>query len=622
MHTLKINLPDINMVDITSLSPRPNALKPWLDTLPLGDLESSAQAVITVLQCYNRCRFSVDTRLQAMDSLSHIVQELTKALVSKYRESAFPLTDRNRARSSLVNQLLGEMAFGFKHIINDYYQQLDGQRSNQGQRQNKWPSAVFFNAIRIAIVYLSRQLITAYSIYTFEPQGVWLDLHQLYKLAESFNVNEYSLECRGEPSEKYQANFKIIQHAYVRIVLLSMTNPYHLMQGEAQLIYNYLNKWCIDCRIATVTGYRGNLVIDFDRDLAPYFILSQDIDEPENYCTIDMERLLERFNATVDVLASDKAAIGVEYSKRMFTERVRRDRLLRLQKVWTSRLERQSVRIAKKVQRRVASGLSASHYFVDKERVFVPESDEAKMHLPLPKTPVNPETLVKSLSLMPSELEHWKHEKQPEKIALQQRMPTFDNRMDAWGRMSINKSYEAHVSDTCAVQYYTHNWQQTNASDTGIGLRCDPTGNARISMGSIIAYQGEQKSERWRLGMIRWVKEYASHLDMGVMLMPGIPRAVAIRAIVGAGCGSEYFRAILLTVNDHHCAKTTLIAPASMYDVDAELVMNDRHKLRYIKLTQLLEITTCYSLFEFQNINIPAVEQANIREFKAAEEQV
>jgi len=608
MITLKINLPEISINDITGLSPGPVALKAWLDALPLGDMESSAQQLIVALQQYNRCSLPVDTRIEAMNTISRTVQELVKGLSSKYRESAIPLSGRNRNRNRLVNQMLEEMAYGFKHIANDSIIKLD--RASRGQA-NQAPDVEFFNAIRIAIVYLSRQLITAYSTYTVEPQGVWMDLHQLYKLAESYQTQDYS----SEYNEKRQTNIQIIQHAYVRIVLLSITNPYHLMQGEAQLIYNYLNKWCTGCRIVPVVGYiitRGDLVIDFDRDFPPHFIFNQDLEDPEDYRTVDLKRMMTRFNATVEGLTTRKAAGGAEHVKLTFTERIRRDMLLRLQSVWAERLHRQSDRKPKNLPLRVASGLSAGHYFIDNEREFLPESDEVNLH--------KPESSIDALTLMPAELEPWKHDKQQEEIESsleQQRISKFDKRMDVWEKIYASKSYARHIRDTSAVQYHSYPWQQINASRNGMGLRRDPSSNSHISMGSIIVYQREQEGAHWQLGMIRWIKEFASnHLDVGVMAMPGVVSAVAVRAISGAGGGSEYFRAILLTTDDNGKVETTLIAPASMYDIGTQLVINYRDELQYIQLTRLLKTSTCCSLFQFKDIGVPDDEQEKIRKLK------
>jgi len=613
MKTRKINLPEISITDITDLSPGPNGLKPWLDALPLGDMELSAQQVVAALQQYNRCSLSVDVRLQAMDTFSRTVQELVKGLASKYRESTFPLSDRNRNRSQLVAQLLEEMAFGFKYIVNDSHQQFDREQRARGGRQSQQPGVGFFNAIRIAIVYLSRQLITAYSTYALEPQGVWLDLHQLYKLAGSYQTQDFS----SEYNEKCQANIQIIQHAYVRIVLLSITNPYHLMQGEAQLIYNYLNKWCTGCRIVPIAGYivaRGDLVIDFDQDAPPHFIFNQDLDDPEDYRTVDLKRMMTRFNETVDGLTTRKAAGGVENVKLTFTERLRRDMLFRLQSVWAKRLQRQSQRKLQEQPLRVASGLSASHYFLDDERDFLPESDEVNLH--------RPESLVDALELVPAELEPWKHETQQAQVESsleQQRISKFDDRMDVWGKIYASKSYASHIRDTNAVQYHSYTWQQINASENGLGLRRDPDSNSYISMGSIVAYRDEQQGARWRLGIIRWIKEYAgNHLDVGLALMQGVPNAVAVRAISGAGDGSEYFRAILLVADNNGSVSTTLIAPAAMYDVGTQLVVNYREALQYIKLTRLLKTSTCCSLFQFADINIPDEEQEKIRKLKTA----
>ena len=253
MDKVNLHLHNLEDIDASQLLPKPKALKAWLDGLPLGDMEASALHVLKALREYNRCKLAPALRLETLNIYGRVVQELTAGLAAKYRDSTFPFSERNRERCMVVNKLLEEMAHGFKWLVNDYFDSWN---------QNAAPKKEFFDVIRIAIVYLSKRMVSAYSTYSSEPEGVWYDLHQLYRLADQFLPKEQSHQLA-----KTNSSVDNILHAYLRIVMLSITNPYHLMQGEAQLIYNYLNKWVDGCRIVPVTGYiidKGDLIIDLE----------------------------------------------------------------------------------------------------------------------------------------------------------------------------------------------------------------------------------------------------------------------------------------------------------------------------------------------------------------------
>lgn len=595
-------------IDASKLSPKPKALKAWLDGLPLGDMETSALHVLKALREYNRCKLAPALRLETLNIYGRVVQELTAGLAAKYCDSTFPFSERNHERCMVVNKLFEEMAHGFKWLVNDYFDSWN---------QKAAPRKEFFDVIRIAIVYLSKRMVSAYSSYSSEPEGVWHDLHQLYKLADQFQSNEPVNHLA-----KADVCVKDIIHAYLRIVMLSITNPYHLMQGEAHLIYNYLNKWVDGCRIVPVTGYiidKGDLIIDLDHDVPPQFIFQDHLSQPKNCRTVDMSQLMNRFKETIESLTTRKeSAGGVENSNLSFNERIRRDMLYRLQTVWNDRLERGAQRKNVSSKVRLVSSLCASHYFIDEQKEFYPESDEIRIHKPERKL----EEPQAGLSLVPADYEPWKEEAEHHRVDAEletHRLSLFDADMDVWEKIFASKSHARALHEIHATHYKDHLWQQLNVSHKGMGVRYNASENARVSVGNIIAYHPEHDLNQWCIGVVTWMKEYSTnHLDMGIKTMSGIPGAVALRAISGAGCGSEYFRGLLLTAKQSGKRVTRIIVPASMYDIGTQLVLNYGNELKYIRLTDMLQTTTCYSMFSFQDIAIPMVEQTKIKEIKSA----
>ena len=607
MQKLNFTLPDLGTEKTTSLEPGPKLLKSWLDELPLGDMEASGLQVLSALQAYNRVVLTPSERLQTLNIFGRVVQELTAGLTSKYRDSTFPLSERNRQRYQLVDKLLEEIAFGFKRLVLDLHNKWN---------QTQMPSRELFDAIRISIVYLAKRLVAAYGTYSTEPAGIWRDLHQLYMLANQFQI-KYSE--KNYTSQIQQVTDVI--HAYLRIVMLSITNPYHLMQGEAQLIYNYLNKWVAGCRIVLLSGnqlHNGDLVIDLDSDFAPQFVYCDDFHRPRNARTVDMENLLLRFKQTISGLTTRKqSAGGIENANMTFNERIRRDMLFRLQTVWNNRMQRAGERVASSEKLQLVSSLSATHFFVDGQKEFFPESDEVRIHKP----ERNLTSSEQVLSLVPIDYEPWKDEDDINSIETDfenKRISLFNEDLDIWEKIFASKSHARAMHQKHAMHYKSHTWNQTNSSDHGLGLRYEATENARVSVGNIVAYYSDI-GKKWCLGVVTWMKEQTiNQFHMGVRLINGMPEAVAVRAISGTGSGSEYFRCLQLSESSENNNSTKLIVPASIYDVGTQVVLNYRDKLIYVQLTDMIKTTTCYSMFRYQVIEVPAVEQNKIIQIKSA----
>ena len=609
MEKVNLQLPELELQDPSRLAVRPKALKAWLDGLPLGDMQASGFQIISTLKEYNRCNMSPAERLESLNIFGRVVQELTAGLAAGYRDSSFPLSERNRNRYALVSDLCEEMANGFKWLVNDYYSKWD---------KTSTPKKEFYDVVRIAIVYLSKRMVAAYSTYSLEPKGVWLDLHSLYKLVERFSVSG-----TNAAQQKMVPELESAVNAYLRIVMLSITNPYHLMQSEAQLIYNYLNKWVAGCRLVSMDGYivdRGDLIIDLDHDMPPQFIFKDEMDQPKNCRTVDMSRLLDRFKETIGALTTRKeSAGGIPNSNLTFNERIRRDMLMRLQTVWDRRLERGATRIASNDKVRLVSSLSACHYFVDEQKAFFPESDEVRIHKP--ERNIDPAN-GGGLSLMPADYEPWKEEEARHNIDADlesKRLSLFEEDTSIWEKIYASKSHAQALRDSRSVKYKDAHWQQLNTSHNGMGVRYESSENARVSVGNIITYHPEHQENQWSIGVVTWMKEFSvNHLDIGIKVMPGEVRPVAARAISGAGCGSEYFRSLLFDTENSGEKITRIIVPASMYDIGTQLVLNFRSQLEYVRLVSVVNTTSCFTIFGFSKIEIPMIERHKIDEMKSA----
>ena len=583
---------------VKSPYPAPDKIPAWLEGLPLGNPEKATEELIGLLQHYNSLVMAPTQRRPLLESLAKVAHEMLKALQSRYRGSPFPLSERNHLRYALTNNLYAELAVGYKCIVNDMH--LEKMNVENGE--------LFIVAVEKATSYLSRQTLTAYSVYADDPERVWSDLHQLYQCAEQFEEHKIVKQ-----HVKMQELVKVAKQSYRRIVLLSVANPYHLMQGEAQIIYSYLNKWSAETRIEPLNddlANIGDLVIDLGSDKAPQFSYGMEDFEPKVARTMVMTELMEKFNASIEKFTRRQYKDGEKIS---FADRMRRDMLLRLKRVWVERLERKSVRRASEGKVRMAEGVSACHYFIDGQQEFFPEYDEIKFF--------KPEGIKVGLSLVPSDYEPWKQEIQEQHVTSgihNTRVSDFnDKAMDIWHKVHSTKNSAKTARMTSINHFETFYWHMLNQSIDGIGLKRYKLSQAKVYAGSLVAFYLDTDKDKYFLGVIRWIKQDCEEkFDIGVKILPGTPHACAARGLAGAGEGSEYFRSLILETPYKNRAETTIILPAAIYDVGSTVVVNLRHDIHYIKLTEMLRTTSAFSHFAFELMDLPKEEKARIDELK------
>jgi hypothetical protein len=596
MTELNLNLPAQDNLDARALDPPPHQLTGWLEILRTGNFEDAAERVLDLLRAYNRCQLEPAVRFQSMGLLCPVIRELVGSLKTRSSALTFPLNDKQRVKAELIASLLRETATGYKIVVNDLA---------EGDKNYRLSQDIVVQAIYQAMVFLSDSLLASYLVYVSEPAGVWGELHRLFRYAEASNLHGERTGASAA-SEDAVGELRTINHAYKRIVLLYLANPYHLMSGEVATVYGQLNQWAVNARVLMpdrVPSLEGKFVVDLAGEQPPHYVLHHARIEPTaEVRVLDIGRLV----VGVATMVKKYAEFHADPARASMTlnDRIYRDMLQRLERAWGGRRERKDERMPRAANIVMAAGMSACHHFVGGEKPFLPERDEVRYH--------RPEGLQPALSLMPLEHEPWKTSEKIDKIEAQvtaTRLSTFDGAEDLWEKIYATKARAHARMEDLDPEFTAQLWQQFDGSGGGMGIRCDGRGK-RIRVGDLLVYKdaGHINGE-WRVGVVRWLRDLHDHtLDIGVMTLAGSVYAMAVRSIGGVGSGGEYFRSLLLRDGK---AKTLLL-PCAIYDVGTRLVLNSGHAITYVKLTAVRETTTSFAHFEYEQIETPASEQKNI----------
>ena len=365
MNPLKYRLPEQRQNDCNALQPRPNALVAWISALPDINVQSTAPLALKILQAYNRCKMPAEVRLKAMLTLQPIIDNLIKQLRGSYQNEALPLPKNTRAQADLVDQFLNETTYAYKAVIADSV--LDTQN-------NMMSINLFIAALRLTIDHLGQQLVECYRRFAPPVPGLWGELNRTYQLAERNGLHTRALVENGQTGNPYAT----VQHGYLRVALLALTMPNHLMPGQASLVYDYLEKWTVGCRILTnkvTTVETGDIVIDLASEHPPVVATGYARFRPIDGRFLDISKLQEKLDEISASVKSDHA------SPLTIAERLRRDLLTRLRSVWQGRAERSNQRESDMNNTfSLCIGLDACHHFLNGEEDFTPEQNEVQIH--------------------------------------------------------------------------------------------------------------------------------------------------------------------------------------------------------------------------------------------------
>src|SRR5699024_9742604 len=127
---------------------------------------------------------------------------------------------------------------------------------------------------------------------------------------------------------------------------------------------------------------------------------------------------------------------------------------------------------------------------------------------------------------------------------------------------------------------------------------------ARVGELLVFAEDEAAPAPDWRIGAVRWMRTRPNGgLEIGVQKLAENAHAVATQALSGAGKGSEFLRGILIPRTDSIDKGSSLLSPASIYDIGTAIRLRLGNRVLHIRLTELLETTRIFAHFRVQAID-------------------
>ncbi len=197
------------------------AITDWCSQLQLSDLSGCAKALFLTLQDSHQAPITYQERFEILSILRPTLKYITQALQKFYEEQEV-LSDTQRPIADLVNALHTEMINGYKLVIEEAIKPLF------------YNHHIFISSVQNAMSYCTKVIFFSYEQHRAPPQGMWLELHEIYNFAKERRIDKKSLQkyCT------WQCRFNTIADIYKHCLLFSISNPSHLRKAQIiQLLY-------------------------------------------------------------------------------------------------------------------------------------------------------------------------------------------------------------------------------------------------------------------------------------------------------------------------------------------------------------------------------------------------
>ena len=207
LDALRLEVPDILNEEASSLAD----LNERLAAARLLDSDCALQEVLSLLFRLNRSAMTLLERQRALQSFS-----------DAYRHYASAYADHSTPPALFV-RLCSELVAGFKRLL---LQILQG-------RQPSRPHLAW--CLYMAQHFLAQSLLRHYQLYQEPPPSLWRDSHLLYWIGEHQECLDEHISAAFLPAPACT-----LRGLYQQALILALSNPFHLAEGESPLLFGAL----------------------------------------------------------------------------------------------------------------------------------------------------------------------------------------------------------------------------------------------------------------------------------------------------------------------------------------------------------------------------------------------
>lgn len=502
---------------------RPKQVKAWLDAMPMAQPVEPARKVLAHLTAVNRSKVDTDTVLQILDVQRPVVAVLLEELEAVYGKAPQPLPAKARECLDLARGLTGEIAIGYKAAI----LAKTGKLIAFGAKK-QLPLLVLR-----AMEALSRQLRAAYKSYTPAPQGVWAEVHQLYLFAEKEGIV-------GEPADPETR--ACVAELYCETLLLSLTDPYRLAQGECDKVVAQIRGarapvTLSQAKPATRPGGHFLVPCDTDRPPKPALSASDDTGGP-NWRLFDANPIVDKLRQRKQAFESGN--VSATTSRMVGPDGI--NLLTKLIILWGDPPKRTSRRDPSDGTVAICVGLRAVGHFVSLEaQSAAEEAFRIKQGITIPLIVIPDDEVSRGLPVV--------------------------------------------------------EWDVVNQSAGGLKVRRSGPASQSLAVGEVVGIKFIGRT-RWTVAVARWITALDDGgMEFGIQYLAPMARCVSVQPTVTSTSSQVRQGLVLIDEGGDPAATDILLCPPNTFSELREYEIEEDGNVQSVRARSLIEKTGRFDLF-------------------------
>ncbi|WP_207284720.1 molecular chaperone [Pseudomonas sp. FW300-N2A2] len=540
----------------------PRDLKRWIANLPKANIGETARQLYQGLSELNQLLTPSDNRLLLLELLRPEVYYVCKHLERHFLHQSIALDERSSKIANLCQALQSHLAIGYKQIV-----------VRITPRFSKDRAPLLAQALQRAMHCLNGSLIRATQLYCPVPEGVWLELHQLYRIACSLRLQHLNL--RDELASQTQ-NLSIEQ-TYVVALLVGAARCNQLRQNQIARLAEVLEPWSKLIKLQPETPADGLFATAPELDIGPRYRAKFRPGQQERLLGFDPQPLVAAIDAHLEK-NDGESPLPVPAGLSL-------DTLQHLRAAWGQAVERSFQRTASQGTLTLCVGMSALHFYLGGQRPFSE----------ILKNPGARRAQFTAISPALREKDQWSHAFDAAPHGTADTLLPYEE--IEYRQLQNDDSHEA--SDR---HFPTYVLPVINHSPGGYCLAWPDAVPAELQAGEMVGIE-DTAGAGWSIAVVRWIRQVrGGGTQMGIEQVAPYAEPCGLQLVRTRDDHSHYLRGLLLPAISAIDLPATLLAPRLPFQEGHKVLINTNGEERRAGLDRRVSSTNSFNQFAYRSL--------------------
>lgn len=249
---IKLRIPRQDLAECTIFRANAEGANAWAQNLPVANTKRVMQNLRIAISELNRVEIAPDIRFDIMEELRPSLHVALSTMSRRFLNQPLVMPEEPHQMAELADNLYSLATTAYTIVAAHTLRERD-----HIYRVN--PARLLCESIHRAMSFAGKKMLQTFQLHQPVQRYGWLELHQLYAMAEHQQIADLPIEDKPESGRTIKSN-------YLQSLILGCCKPNQLRQSDLAAVYRGLRDWSSLVQLQDGTTGEGLFRVDLRSD--------------------------------------------------------------------------------------------------------------------------------------------------------------------------------------------------------------------------------------------------------------------------------------------------------------------------------------------------------------------